>query len=149
MPRLAAIVAIILLVIGGVVAALFFYYSQPEPGTAKVAGLREQDRVARFVARFDSLTDARLYPTVWRSGTFLKTSFNDARSEWTLTMSSTDWRRRDDASRRDLLATLFSALKGVRAQAGGDPDQAALIIQDEDGKNLAKVSDEDGIVIDR
>lgn len=149
MPRLATIIAILLLIIGGVVAALYFYYSEPKPGTARIAGLRERDRVARFVARFDSLTDARLYPTVWRSGTFLKTRFNDARDEWTLTVSSADWERRDEASKRDLAAVLFAAFEGVRAQAGGDPGEAVLIILDEGEESLAKVSEKSGIVIDR
>ena len=148
MPRLATVIAVLLLVIGGVAAVLFLNYSRPEPGTARVAGLREEDRAVRFVARFDSLTDARLYPTVWRSGTFLKTSFNDARDEWTLTVSSGDWGRRDEASKRDLAAILFSAFKGVRAQAGGDPSRAVLIIRNEDGEVLAKVSEESGIVIE-
>jgi hypothetical protein len=142
-------IALVLLVIGGAVVAFYFYYSEPEPGTARIAGLREEDRLARFVARFDSLTDARLYPTVWRSGTFLKTGFDDNRGEWTLTVSAGDWERRDEGSKRDLAAILFSAFKGVRAQAGGDPDQAVLLILDEDGESLAKVSEKSGTVVHR
>jgi len=149
MPRLATIIAVLLVVIGGAVAALYFCYSGAKPGTAKIVALEEKDRAARFVARFDSLTDARLYPTVWRSGTFLKTSFNDARDEWTLTVSSGDWGRRDEGSKRDLIAILFSAFKGVRAQAGGNPDEVVLILVDEDGESLARMSGESGVVIDR
>jgi hypothetical protein len=150
MPRLATVIAVAVLIAGTVVAVLFFYYNpEPEPGRAKVAGLEERDRVERFVARFDSLTDARLYPTVWRSGTFLKTRFNDVRDRWTLTVSSGDWDRRNEDSKRDLLAMLYSAFKGVRAQAGGDPEEAVLIIVDEDGKTLAEVSGKSGAVIER
>jgi hypothetical protein len=151
MSRSVTMIALLLLVIGGAAAAFYFYYSGPGPGTrtARIAGLSEEDRLARFVARFDSLTDARLYPTVWRSGTFLKTGFDDDRDEWTLTVSSGDWGRRDDGSKRDLTATLFSAFEGVRAQAGGEPDQAVLLILDENGESLAKVSGKSGIVIHR
>ncbi len=149
MSRPVTMIALLLLVIGGAVVAFYFYHSEPEPGTARIAGLSEKDRFARFVARFDSLTDARLYPTVWRLGTFLKTGFDDDRDEWRLTVSSGDWERRDDGSRRDLTATLFSAFKGVRAQAGGEPDQAVLLILDENGENLAKVSEESGTTIHR
>ncbi len=149
MSRPATVIAILLVIIGIAVAAFYFYHSEPEPGTARIAGLREQDRLARFVATFDSLTDARLYPTVWRSGTFLRTSFNNDRSEWTLTVSSGDWGRRDDGSKRDLATVLFSAFEGVRAQAGGGPGKAVLLILDEDGESLAKVSEESGTVIHR
>ena len=149
MPRLATVVAIMLVVIGGVVAALYFHYSRPEPGTARIAARGERDRAARFIARFDSLTDARLYPTVWRSGTFLKTSFNDTRDEWTLTVSSSDWSRRDEGSKRDLAAMLFSAFQGTRAQAGGDPEEAVLIIVGEKDERLGRASNESGIVIEK
>jgi hypothetical protein len=149
MERPATIIAILLLIIGGAVAALYFYYSEPGPGTARIAGLDERARVERFVARFDSLTDARLYPMVWRSGTFLKTSFNDDRSEWTLTVSPADWGRRDSGSKTDLSATLFTAFKGVRAQAGGDPGRAVLVIVSEDGEMLAEVSETSGTLIHR
>jgi hypothetical protein len=136
-----------LLIIGGAVAALYFYYSKPQPGTARIAALEEEDRAALFIARFDSLTDARLHRIVWRSGTFLRTSFDDTREQWTLTISSADWASRDEDSKRDLLATLVSAFKGTRAQAGGDPEQAVLTLIDEEGDDLAKVSGESGIVI--
>jgi hypothetical protein len=149
MSRLGTVIAILLLAIGGAVGALYFHYSQSKPGTARVASLAERDRVARFVAVFDSLTDARLYPTVWHSGQFLKTGFNDDRSEWTLTLSSRDWERRDNASKQDLATLLFTAFKGVRAQAGGDPDQAVLCILDERDQNLARVSETTGIEISR
>jgi hypothetical protein len=147
MSRSATVIALLLLVVGLAVAAFYFYYSGPEPGTARIAQVGEEDRLARFVARFDSLTDARLYPTVWRSGTFLKTSFDEDRTEWTLTISSGDWGRRDEASKRDLAATLFSAFRGVRAQAGGDPEKAVLVIVDEDGEDLAESSEGSGTVI--
>ena len=149
MSRSAAMIGLLLLVIGGAAAAFYVHYSEPEPGTARIASLGEEDRFARFVARFDSLTEARLYPTVWRSGTFLKTSFDEDRDEWTLTVSSGDWGRRDDDSKKDLAAILFSAFKGVRAQAGGDPDQAVLLVMDEDGESLAKVSEKSGTIIHR
>lgn len=149
MSRPVTMIALLLLVIGGAVVAFYFYHSEPEPGTARIASLGEEDRFARFVARFDSLTEARLYPTVWRSGTFLRTSFDEDRNEWTLTVSSGDWERRDDISKKDLAATLFSAFKGVRAQAGGEPDQAVLLILDEDGESLAKVSEKSGTLIHR
>ena len=98
MERPATVIGILLLVLGAAVGTLYIYYSRPEPGTARIAGLNERARVERFTASFDSLTDARLYPMVWRAGTFLRTSFNDDRSEWTLTVSSGDWGRRNAGS---------------------------------------------------
>jgi hypothetical protein len=44
---------------------------------------------------------------------------------------------------------LFSAFQGTRAQAGGDPEEAVLIIVGENDERLGRASDESGIVIDK
>jgi hypothetical protein len=147
MPRASSVIAVALVIIGGAVAVLFFYHSKPKPGTARIARLQERDRVAAFIARFDSLTDVRLYPVVWRSGTFVTTAFDDSRTEWTLTVSPADWGRRDETSKKDLAATLFSTFQGVRAQAGGDPDQAVLVIESKEGEVFLRVSKQTGITV--
>jgi hypothetical protein len=143
------LIVIAVLVAGIAVAAILFIDSGPRRGTAKITPLRQADRVAAFIARFDSLTDARLHPTVWRSGTFLKTGFDENREQWTLTVSPRDWAHRDEASKMDLGATLFSALQAVRAQAGGDPDLAVLVIEDDTGEVVLRASHETGVVVRR
>jgi hypothetical protein len=147
MSRTATVVAIGLAVAGAAMAVLLWGNSGPQPGSARIARAKEKQRLEVFVAGFDSLTDARLYPTVWRSGTFTKTTFDDNREEWTLTVSPEDWRLRDEASKRDLAATLFSAFQGARAQAGGDPDRAILLIENKEGEVLLSVSMESGITV--
>jgi hypothetical protein len=71
------------------------------------------------------------------------------RDLWTLEVSSEDWRRRDEGSKRDLAATLYSSFIGVRAQAGGDPADAVLLIVNESDEKLVMVSDEGGIEVYR
>ena len=67
-------------------------------------------------------------------------AFDAGREEWTLTISSRDWDRRDEASKMDLTARLYSTFQGIRAEAGGDPKLAKLIIKSEDGEKLAECS---------
>jgi hypothetical protein len=101
----------------------------------------------RFIAAFDSLTDARLHPMVWRSGAFTRTGFDERRRRWTLTIRISDWERRTPGLKRDLAASLWAAMKGVRAQAGGDPELAELEIIDGDDRRLARCSAEAGVLI--
>jgi hypothetical protein len=148
MSRTVTMITVALLVAGLAVGAILALRSRPGPGTARIKRLDEADRTAAFIAKFDSLTETRLYPTVWRSGTFLKTGFDEDREKWTLTVSSRDWHLRDDASKRNLGATLFSAFQALRAQAGGEPDPAILLVEDEEGEILLRASQETGVVID-
>lgn len=98
------------------------------------------EEVRRFSARFDSLCKTTLYPTVWRSGTFIRSRFEGDFEKWTLTISSRDWQLRDDPGRKDLVALIWTAYRAARQQAGGDPDDAYLIIEDENGRMLAEAT---------
>lgn len=137
------------LIAGIALAAVFLIRSQPRPRTARITPQRQEVRFAAFIAKFDSLTDARLHPVVWRSGTFTKTGFDEGRETWTLTVSSGDWELRNEDSKKDLAATLHSTFQSVRAQAGGDPDKAVLVIKDAQGEVLLRASAESGVVIRR
>jgi hypothetical protein len=99
----------------------------------------------RFIARFDSLCDARLYPVVWKVGVFTRSRFEGDRERWILTVSSGEWQRRDEASRKDLVATVWTAFCGTREQAGGKAEDASLVIQDGQGETLARCSPADGL----
>jgi hypothetical protein len=143
------LVTLAFLIVGIGLAAVLLIRSQPQPGRARITPQREEDRQASFIARFDSLTDARLHPVVWRSGTFTKTGFDENRETWTLTVSSGDWELRDEASKKDLAATLHSTFQSVRAQAGGDPDKAVLVIRNREGEVLLRASAESGVVVRR
>ncbi len=94
----------------------------------------------RFAARFDSLCKVSLYPVVWRSGTFVHSRFEGNFEKWTLTISSRDWQLRDEAARKDLVALIWNAYRATREQAGGDPDNAMLVIDDENGNVLAEAT---------
>lgn len=129
-------------VMGAAMAAvaigLVLYYSSPEQAarrrTRREAALEHE----RFIAAFDSLCTSRLYPTVWRAAAFTTTEFDADRKTWTLTISSRDWDRRSTGSRRDLAGRLLTTFSGVRAQAGGDPKEATLLIRREDGREVAR-----------
>jgi len=101
----------------------------------------------RFIASFDSLCDARLYPVLYRLGTFTKSRFEGDRERWILTVSSGDWPMRDEASKRDLAAAVWNTFCGVRKQAGEDIEEASLIIQDEEGQVLARGTHGGGVEI--
>jgi hypothetical protein len=139
---------VVVIVAAGVVAAILYYQS---PGQRARRQERRQitAREQRFTAQFDSLCKARLYPAVWRSGTFTKTQFDEGRRHWTLTMSLQDWDRRSEDSKIDLATRLFTNFCGVRAQAGSDPGKAVLTIEDEEGTRLASCSSEKGTLIHR
>ena len=143
------VIAIAILIAGVAVAAALLISSRHERGTARIRPIREADRAAAFIAEFDSLTDARLHPIVWHSGTFLKTGFDEKREHWTLTVSSRDWHLRDKSSKQDLGASLLGAFQAARAQAGGDPDRAVLTIEDPDGNIMLEASRATGVVVER
>jgi hypothetical protein len=102
---------------------------------------------AEFIARFDSLTDARLYPVMWKAGVFTKTRFDERRMEWTITVTPSDWSRRDRASKLDVATRLWNAFQAARAQAGGDPSAAVLVIESGQGDELARCSEDQGTCI--
>jgi len=135
-PKRARIVSVIVwLIIIGVGVLIVLRLNKPReaprmsPAEARV-----------FDARFDSLYKKTLYPVVWRSGTFIRSRFEGDFEKWTLTISSRDWQLRDEAGRKDLVATIWTAYRATREQAGGDPDAAILIIEDEHGNILAEAS---------
>lgn len=97
----------------------------------------------KFVERFESLLKPHLYPVVWRSGVFMRSSFNEDFSEWTLTISSSDWQRRDQAAKKDLVALIWNAYRATRERAGGNPDQGTIIIRTEKGEIVAEASSSD------
>jgi hypothetical protein len=136
------------LVVAGIVAAWGpIHRSGARRIRPRAAVTEKQEESDGFAARFDSLTDARLLPTVWRLGTFVKTGFNEDRTEWTLVVSPADWSRRNETAKRDLAATLLSSLEAIRAQAGGDPSRASLVIKDDTGRAVAKASHATGVEV--
>ena len=152
MSRPATTVLTVVCISAGILtAALVLHgrYTSWEQAARRAERIQETREHERFVATFDSLKEARLYPTAWRSGAFTRTSFDDYREEWTLTISSGDWARRDEASRMDLVARLYTTFRGVRAQAGGDPGCAILFIENEQGEKLASCTPESGVRIHR
>lgn len=132
-----------IVIIGALAALAAFFFS---PGQREQRKERRQALVEqrRFVAKFDSLCKARLYPVLWRSGTFLTTEFDEERRTWTLTVSSADWSAREPGSKKDVVATLLTTFSGVRAQAGGDPDRAVLVINDDKGDQVAAADRSNG-----
>jgi hypothetical protein len=131
-------VAVVCIVLMAVFYLLFTYYASPDRQAGRASREAARQERALFIATFDSLYHHRLLPTVWRLGVFTKTAFDADFTEWTLTVSATDWYNRSTDSKRDLAATLWAAYRGAREQAGGDPDRARLIIRDNDGNKVAE-----------
>jgi hypothetical protein len=131
------------------IAAIAFYYMSPGQAARRAERRRETTAAQRFVARFDSLCDVRLYPAVWRSGAFTKTEFDTDCKVWTLTISAEDWNRRTEMSKTDLTTKLFVNFAGARAQAGQDDQDLALVIKDDNGEKVASSTSADGTVIYR
>jgi hypothetical protein len=125
---------------------LLNHYASPEWEAERAEKHRAREEHAQFIATFDSLYHARLLPTAWKLGVFTRTSFDGEFKEWTLTIGAADWYNRDIASKKDLVATLWAAYRGVREQAGGDPDEGMLIVQDNDENRVAECS-ADGVRI--
>jgi hypothetical protein len=134
-----------LLVLGW--AVLQRYYSSPQRVLERGRKTQQAYERKRFIAAFDSLKQARLYPTAWRSGSFTKTAFDANREEWLLTIDLSDWERRSEASKMDLAGRLYVTFQGIRAEAGGDPELARFVIQSEDGEKLAECSASKGTEI--
>lgn len=93
-----------------------------------------------FLERFEASFEPQLYPVVCRLGVFLRSSFNEDFSKWTLTISSTDWDRRDPSSKKDLVAFIWNAYRATRERAGGNPDEGMLVIKTEKGEKVAEAS---------
>jgi hypothetical protein len=143
------IVLIVCALILGAALAFYRHKTSPEAASRRAEEARYAKEHELFIARFDSLKQARLYPTAWRAAPFTKAGLDENRSEWTLTLSASDWDRRGDASKMDLMAKLYSTFGAIRAQAGGDPEDAWLRIEDDEGHLLAECSPEAGTVIHR
>lgn len=129
-----------------VVYLLFTHYASPGWEAERAAKLQARQEQQQFTARFDSLYHSRLLPTVWKLGVFTRTSFDGDFTEWTLTISASDWYNRSIASKKDLVATLWTCYQGVRVQAGCPAEEGVLIIQDNDENRVAERS-ADGIRI--
>ena len=125
---------------------LFNHYASPEWEAERAAKQQAREEEAQFTARFDSLYHARLLPTAWKLGVFTRTSMGGDFTEWTLTISATDWYNRSVASKKDLVGTLWTCYQGVRAQAGAPTEEGVLVIQDNDENRVAERS-ADGIRI--
>jgi len=147
--RAVVVVTLIFAVILGAAIAYYRYNTSPEAASRRAAEARYAKERELFIARFDSLKQARLYPTAWRAAPFTKASLDEDRSEWILTLGSSDWERRSEASKMDLMGKLHTTFCAIRAQAGGDPEDAKLIIENDDGKILAECSPGTGTVIHR
>ena len=142
-------VLLVCVVILAAAFALYRHNTSPEAASRRADEARYVKEHELFIARFDSLKQARLYPTAWRAASFTKASLDENRSEWTLTLGSSDWDLRDEASKIDLMTKLHTTFRAVRAQAGGDPEDARLKIENDDGRILAERSPETGTVIHR
>ena len=129
---------IALAIIGTVVVIALYYSSSNKPASTAT-------NPADFNARFDSLYRYSLRRIVWKSGTFTYSKFEGDYEKWMLTISSKDWKMRDEGNKRDLAATLWAAYRGTRAQAGGNPDDATLVIQNEKGEVLVECTPGGGI----
>jgi hypothetical protein len=133
-------IGIVCIVFLGVLYLLFNYYGSAGWEAERAERLRAREEHGRFIARFDSLYHSRLLPTVWKLGVFTRTRFDGEFTEWTLTIGASDWYNRSVASKKDLVATLWACYRGVSEQAGGDPDEGRLIIEDNDGNRVAECS---------
>jgi hypothetical protein len=145
--RVVTTVLGVLIAVAGVAGALVFYYRSPAITEKRMARRQAAYAHSRFIAQFDSLSKARLHPALYRSGAFTASGFDSERKTWTLTITAADWDRRPEDSRKDLAARLMTAFSGARAQAGGDPDEAVLIIKDDDGEQVARCTLSHGAVI--
>jgi len=143
------IVLVVCAAILGAALAFYRHNTSPEAASRRAAEARYEKEQELFIATFDSLKQARLYPTAWRAAPFTKAGLDENRSEWTLTLGSSDWDRRSEASKMDLMAKLHTTFRAIRAQAGGDPEDARLKIENDDGEILAECSPETGTVIHR
>jgi hypothetical protein len=146
--RVAWIIVICVALVG-MAAGIARYFSSPEQSAGRRQRREAREQRDLFIARFDSLCEAKLYPVVWRSGTFTRTGFDPDRRAWTLTVSSTDWYRRTETSKRDLAARLLTAFRAVRAQAGGDSEDAVLVIKDDNDERVAECTPSGGVKIDK
>jgi len=133
-------VIIVCLVLVAAVYLMLTRYASPGWEAEREAKHLAREERAQFTARFDSLYHSRLLPTTWKLGVFTMTSFDGEFTEWTLTISATDWYNRSMDSKKDLVATLWTCYQGVRAQAGGGADEGALVIKDNDGNKVAERS---------
>ncbi len=147
--RAVVIVLAVCAIIIGAAYAFYRYKTSPQAASRRAEEARYAREREIFTARFDSLKQARLYPTAWRSAPFTRASLDEERSRWTLTLSTSDWDRRSEASKMDLMARLHTTFRAVRAQAGGDPEEAALFIEDDEGEVMAECSPGTGTVIHR
>lgn len=129
------LVIICLVAVAAAFAIQRFYRSAwSESGQANELGQAGEHE--RFIARFDSLSRARLHPIVQRSQVFTNATFDEDREEWVLTVNTGRWDRLSKIFRKDLVVQLYTGFQEVRAQAGGDPEHAKLVIDDEEGKEL-------------
>jgi hypothetical protein len=133
-------IGVVCVVLMAVLYLVFNHYSSPGWEAERAEKHRAREQEEQFIARFDSLYHARLLPTAWKLGVFTRTRFDGEFTEWTLTIGATDWYNRSTASKNDVVATLWACYRGVREQAGGDPDQGRLIIEDNDGNKVAECS---------
>lgn len=124
-------------VLGGIYF-LFNHYASPAWQAERAAKLEAREEQARLAARLDSLYHARLLPTAWKMGVFTRTSIDGDFLEWTLTISATDWYNRSMASKKDLVATLWTCYQGVRVQAGVGTEEGILTVKDNDGNRVAE-----------
>ncbi len=102
--------------------------------------VRKKPADTLFLERFEASLKPHLYPVVWRAGLFLGSRFNEDFSEWTLTISSSDWYRRDQSSKKDLVALVWNAYRATRERAGGNPDEGVVVIKTEKGEKVAEAS---------
>lgn len=131
-------VIIVCFILLAAVYLFFTHYASPGWEAGRAAKHRAREEQAQFTARFDSLYHSRLLPTTWKLGVFTMTSFDGEFTEWTLTISTTDWYNRSLASKKDLVATLWTCYQGVRVQAGGEADEGVLIIEDNEENRVAE-----------
>lgn len=98
--------------------------------------LDQVEQHERFIAKFDSLKKISLYPVATGTGAFTKSRFDENREEWVLKVDSGDWQRRPEVSKKEIMSKVYNRFRQVRAQAGGNPNLAKLIIVNEADEEL-------------
>jgi hypothetical protein len=116
--------------------ALYKYYTSLQSSDPQADELPQIEDREHFIAKFDSLKETCLYPAAAQTGAFTKSRFDENREEWTLRVDSEEWQGRPEVSRKEILTGLYNRFRDARAQAGGDPQAAKLIVVNEAGEGL-------------
>jgi|GEM_PF-5944414 len=127
-----------------IIIAVAIWASSPEQA-AKQAEKEAQQ--AYFVAVFDSLWQADMVPVLNESAIFSRWEVSADRETATLTVDTNDWYSANIGAKKDIAGGLWIGQKHIISEAGGNPDDARLILQDKWGERLAVANGYDGVKI--